>query len=105
MFASIFVKSKSPLLGNEVVESVEGVIPDSLLDLAYGFSPLIEETSADTLVLTLEGSGVLFNSYRDIAAAIAEKAIRAGHEIDVAIASDPDTAIHVARHIGGVTYI
>jgi protein ImuB len=105
MFACIFVKSKTPLAGNEVAEGVEGIIPDSLLDLAYCFSPLIEETSADTLVLNLDGTGVLFNSYREIAAAIAERARSAGHEIDVAIANDPDTAIHVARHIGGVTYI
>ena len=77
----------------------------SLVDCAYAFSPLVEETTENTVVLDIEGCELLFGSTREIAKEIARHAARLGLKANVAVAQNPDAAIHAARSFTGVTVI
>jgi protein ImuB len=73
-----------------------------LLDCARHFSPLIEATSNDTVVFDIRGLGTLYGSLTGIACEI-ERLI--GIPANIAIASNPEAAIHAAQGIGGTTVI
>jgi len=105
MFACLFEIGSSSNAVNKEAQSVERFVSVALLDLAYCFSPFIEESADNTLVLDLNGYELLFDSYRDIAAGIAARAAHAELKLNIAIANDPDTAILVARHIGGIVFV
>jgi len=77
----------------------------SLIDLAHGFSPLVEEADLDTVVLDLAGCELLFGKPETIAGRIARRASEMGHSANVAIARNPDAAIHAARWLTGITVI
>jgi protein ImuB len=83
----------------------------SLAIFAYSFSPLVEETSPDTVVIDAEGCELLFGSPYGLANAISERAKgpkEAGGldgKVNVAIAANPDSAIHAARFYQGITFI
>ena len=74
-----------------------------MVDCAYAFSPLVEETADNTVVLDIEGCELLFGSHREIAKEIARHATELGLEVNVAIAQNPDAAIHAARSFAGIT--
>ncbi len=76
--------------------------PELLLECARYFSPRIELTSADTVLLHIAGLENLFGSPRQIAEALAN---RAGIPLNVAVAADADAAVHAARGISGITVI
>lgn len=76
-----------------------------LVDCAYAFSPLVEETADDTVVLDIEGCDLLFGSHREIAKEIARYAAKLGLKINVAVAQNPDAAIHAAKCFSGVSVI
>jgi protein ImuB len=103
MFAALF--QAKPSADDSQTASGKGVPGNSLLELAYSFSPLIEETSPNTLVMDITGLAWRFVSYRAIANSIAERAIAAGLAIHLAVAGDPDTAIHLARSQSGVACV
>jgi hypothetical protein len=69
----------------------------SLVDFASGFSPLVEEVDSDTVVLDIAGCELLFGNPGVIAKRIAQGALEAGYGANVAIAGNPDAAIHAAR--------
>src|SRR4026208_141906 len=46
----------------------------SLVDFAYGFSPLVEETKAGTVVIDVEGCELLFGSAYQLANEVAQRA-------------------------------
>ena len=73
-----------------------------LLECARQFSPLVEETSGDTVVLDIDGLESLWGTPEEIAQALLQ---RNGVGASVAVASNPDAAIHVARGMAGVTVI
>ena len=83
----------------------------SLVDFAYGFSPLVEDTAVDTVVIDIEGGELLFGSAYELANEIANRATKSreasglGCRVNVAVASNPDAAIHAARWFEGVTFI
>jgi protein ImuB len=77
----------------------------ALVELAYGFSPKVEETACDAVVLDIAGCEMLFGPPRDTAIAIARQAARLGIKANVAVASNPDAAIHAARAFNSVTVI
>lgn len=110
MFACIYSRTaKSP----------ENIVKTSVLtDLAFSFSPLIEQTSDDTVVLDISGQDLLFGeaespipSPTDLSSArnVADEIVRRGEQfnlkIQVAVAANPDTAIHAARSFKGITVI
>src|SRR5258708_3063829 len=78
-------------------------VSGSLLEFACLFSPLVEETARDTVTLDLAGCDLLFGSPRGIAEALILNMAEAGIAASVAVAANPDAAIHLARGRNGVT--
>src|SRR5437870_4374705 len=91
-----------------------------LINLAFTCSPLVEQTTVDTIVLDVSGQELLFgsplNSFQgpdtveikwahNIANEIARRAFQAKLKVNVSIAANPDVAIHSARSCKGVTVI
>jgi protein ImuB len=77
----------------------------ALLDCAQSFSPKVEDAASDTLLLDLNGLETLFGPPAKIAREIAQRASDLGLEVNVAVASNPDTALLAARGFSGVTVI
>ncbi len=77
----------------------------ALLDCACGFSPRVEDTSADTAVLDLAGLERMFGPAASMARELAARCARTGMEANVAVAANPDAAVHAARGFAGVTVI
>ncbi|MEO5922808.1 MAG: hypothetical protein ABIR70_03180 [Bryobacteraceae bacterium] len=86
MFACLYAPGNLPLL----------------LECAAHFSPLIEETSPDTVVFDVRGLGRIYGAPEQLAAAILAHAVPDAH---VAIAANPDAAVHAARGFKGITVI
>src|SRR5437867_36606 len=76
-----------------------------LIDLAFTFSPLVEQTSVDTVVLDISGDELLFSSQNQaevnwthsLGDEIARRAAESGLKVNVSVAVTPDVAIHAAR--------
>ncbi len=77
----------------------------TLLDCAQSFSPRVEDTGCDTLLLDLAGLESLFGPLPKIACEMARLASDLGLEANVAVASNADTAMVAARGFSGVTVI
>jgi len=83
----------------------------SLADFAYAFSPLVEKTGADTLVLDVDGCELLFGSAYELANEVAKLAAKPKSEgglstkVNVAVAANPDAAVYAARFLKGITFI
>ncbi len=77
----------------------------ALLDCACGFSPRVEDTAADTVVLDLAGLERIFGPPAKIARDVARRCSEMGLEANVAVASNADTAALAARGLAGVTVI
>lgn len=73
-----------------------------LVECAGSYSPLIEETSPDTVVFDIRGLRLIFGAPDQIAAGIHRQM---GLPANIALASNPDAAVHAARGIKGVTVI
>ena len=87
--------------------AIHGAPGDSekLLRLAQEFSPLVEQTAADTVALDADGLERIHGLPQQIAAAIARRAVERGLQASVAIAANLDTAVHAARGFAGVNVI
>ena len=77
----------------------------ALLDCAQSFSPCVEDTACDTVLLDLAGMRSLFGSLPEISRAIHNRAATLRLEVNVAVASNPDAALLAARGFPGVTVI
>jgi protein ImuB len=77
----------------------------ALLDLGWSFSPSLEDTSQDTILLDLSGLDSLFGPAEIIARQLAQHALGLGLTAHVAVASNPDAALHAARGFAEVTVI
>ena len=77
----------------------------ALLDGAQSFSPRVEDTAADTVILDLAGLERLFGAAAGIARDLARRISDLGLEANVAVAANPDAAMHAARGFPGVTVI
>ncbi len=76
-----------------------------LAALASSFSPVVEQTSADTVIFSIDGLERLIGTPHQIAAEISHCGSEQGITGSLAIARDPDTAVLVARNRRGVTVI
>jgi protein ImuB len=85
--------------------ALEAAAHRALLECAQAFSPRVEETAADTLLLDLAGLEPLFGPPPKMAQELARRARELGLEARVAVASNPDAAVHAARGFPGVTFI
>src|SRR5262249_20283829 len=72
---------------------------------ASAFSPRIESTCLGTIIVDLAGTEKLFGSPESIAHKISKSVDEFGFHIRIAIASNPDTALHAARGFPGITII
>jgi protein ImuB len=83
----------------------------SLTQFAYGFSPVVEEAGDGTVVIDVEGCELLFGSAYQLANEVAQRAQKSGTDgglestVSVAIAANPDAAIHAATYLKGITYV
>src|SRR5215213_637092 len=83
----------------------------SLPEFAYGFSPLVEEVRTGTVVIDIDGCELLFGSPYQLAKEVFERAKKFRTEgglkslVSVAIAANPDAAIHAATHLQGITFV
>jgi protein ImuB len=115
MFACIYSRSVSPPKASWINSADPGA---DLVDLAFTFSPLVEQTTSDTIVLDVSGQDLMFGpspscksspdeieSVRSVANKIARRASDLKMKINVAVAVDPDVAIHAAKAFKGVTVI
>ena len=73
-----------------------------LVECARGFSPHIEEIPPDTVVFDVRGLGSLFGPPESLAGEIAR---RVGVPANIAIAPNPDAAVHAARGFRGTTVV
>jgi protein ImuB len=87
------------------LEAQEQSAHAALLDCARAFSPRIEDTAIDTVLLDLEGLERLLGPASQIAWQAFDRARELGLKIHVAIAANPDTAILAARGFSGITLI
>ena len=83
----------------------ESVAHATLLDCAQSFSPCVDDAATDTAILDLAGMESLFGSLPEIARSLFHCAAGLGLEANVAVASNPDTAVLAARGFSGVTVI
>jgi len=83
----------------------------SLTEFAYGFSPIVEEVRTSTVVIDIEGCELLFGSPYELAKEVSERAKKSRTEgglespLNVAVAANPDAAIHAATYLQGITYV
>ncbi len=77
----------------------------ALLDCAQSFSPRVEDAGCDTVLLDLAGLEPLFGPLPKIARDVARRASDLGLEANVAVASNPDTAVLAALGFSGVLVI
>jgi protein ImuB len=98
---------------------------DALLDCAYGFSPRVEDTRkseplavargavsehdgspcGDTIILDIAGLDRLLGSPARIARKLVSSVTKMGLAANVAIAGNPDAAMHLARGFPGITVV
>jgi len=77
----------------------------ALLDCAQSFSPCVEDTTCDTVLVDLAGMESLLGSLPEISRALCDRAAVLGLNANVAVASNPDAALLAARGLFGVTVI
>src|SRR5262249_50095310 len=83
----------------------------SLTEFAWSFSPGVEETKAGTVVIDVDGCELLFGSAYQLATEVIRRAkqprTNGGLDaaVNVAIAANPDAAIHAATRLQGITFV
>ena len=77
----------------------------ALLDCACAFSPRVEATAADTMLVDLEGLERLFGSPAAVACELVRRAAALSLECNVAVAANLEAAIHAAHGFSGATVI
>ena len=83
----------------------------ALADFAYQFSPLVEITTKNTIVIDVDGCDLLFGSAYELANEIATQARKRKSQggietsVNVALAANPDVAVHVAINLKGITFV
>jgi protein ImuB len=86
-------------------ELQESAAHQALLDCAQSFSPRVEDTAPDTLLLDLSGLDKLFGALPNIARAISRRASDMGLETNVAVASTLEAVLLAAHGFSGVTVV
>jgi len=95
--AELTLRPRSPLQ--------ESAAHAALLDCAQSFSPCVENTACDTVLLDLSGMESIFGPLPEASRAIYHRALTLGLEANIATASNPDAAMLAARGFSGVTVI
>src|SRR6476660_3646147 len=83
----------------------------SLADFACRFSPLVEETQPNIVVIDVDGCEVLFGSAYQLATEIVQQSNQSKQDggldskVNVALAANPDAALHAAVCLQGITFV
>src|SRR5260370_6267703 len=72
---------------------------------AYEFSPRVEELDPNTVVADAAGLDRLFGHPAALAATLSSRFTQLGFTGSIAIAANPDAAVHAARRLPSVTVI
>src|SRR5712692_5865034 len=99
------VEGCSEIALRERSEFQESAAHQALLDCAQSFSPQVEDSAPDTLLLDLAGLGVLFGSLPKIARGISRRASAMGLTTNVAVAQTLEAALLAARGFIGITVV
>ena len=84
---------------------VNGCSAAELRALGLEFSPAVEQTREDTVVFSIDPLRKLIGSPHQIVSEICRSGYERSLKANLAVASNPDTAILLARHIAGVTLV
>src|SRR6266545_3834665 len=77
----------------------------NLTALAFEFSPVVEQVSAETVVLDASGLDRLFGLPQEVGAAMARRAAETGVAASLALAATPEAAIYAARGFPGTSVV
>lgn len=77
----------------------------NLTELAFQFSPMVEQTAPDTVTFDVTGLDHLIGIPQDVAAAVVRRAAEIGVKANLALAGNPDAAVCAARGFSGVSVI
>jgi protein ImuB len=77
----------------------------ALLDVAHAFTPRVENTAPDTLLLDLAGLRRLYGTPAKMARDLASRIRAIELEANLALAANPDAAMHAAWGFRGITVI
>ncbi len=77
----------------------------ALLDVAHAFTPRVEDTASDTLLLDLAGLERLYGAPATMARDLASRVNAVALEANIALAANPEAALHAARGFSGTTVI
>lgn len=78
---------------------------NALFDFAYCFSPRVEVVEDGLVVADITGTEKLFGSSERLASTSAALAAEFGFALNIGIAGNPDTAVHIARGYSGITVV
>ena len=76
-----------------------------LLECGHEFSCHVESTAPGTILADLTGAERLFGRAAEIAQQLSSRAKACGFQVNAALASNPDTALHAARGFSGATVV
>ncbi len=77
----------------------------SLLDCGHAFSPRVEDTALDHIVIDVSGLDRLRGNLSQVADQIFQRVSSFGLHANLAFASNADAAVHAARGFNGITII
>jgi protein ImuB len=77
----------------------------ALLDVAHAFTPRVEDTHPDRLLLDLAGLERLYGPEAAMARELASRVSGVGLECNIGVAANPDAAMHAACGFNGITVI
>src|SRR5580658_7481283 len=77
----------------------------ALLDLGASFSPRLEDTAPDTIILDISGLASLFGSSENISTQLVQRASALGLLVSVAVSSNLEVSLHAARGFSSITVI
>jgi protein ImuB len=92
------------VLRKRVMEQEEAA-QAALLDCSEHFSPHKESTGPGTVIVDLTGADRLLGSQQEMGRQLSDRAAACGFTVNIAIAGNPDTALHAARGFTGLTVI
>jgi protein ImuB len=102
------MKAQAEMAGVHVIlrsPEVEQFAHASLLACAQNFSPRVQDKAAHLVVVDIEGLRSLFGSPEQIASKIRASLLQERLRVNVAVATNPDTATIAARGCRGVTIV
>jgi protein ImuB len=77
----------------------------ALLDVAHAFTPRVEDTASDTLLLDLAGLERLYGAPATMARDLASRVNAIALEANIGLAANPEAALHAARGFSGTTVL